>query len=46
MSYLLYVWRKRMKVGYVEMLTTPLEVILQDLEMHGLQEKYGRKNEQ
>ena len=32
-----------MKIGYFEAMTTPMQVIVNDLEMMGLENEYGQK---
>lgn len=39
-EYQLFVWRKLMRVSYNEAMATPYEVVLQDLEMSGLEDRF------
>lgn len=41
----MYVWRRRMHVSYNEMLVTPIDVILADLDMIGIEQKYNKADE-
>jgi hypothetical protein len=43
MAYQIYVWRKKMKIGWLEAMQTPVEIIKQDLEMMTLENKYLNK---
>jgi hypothetical protein len=43
LKYQIYVWRSKMKVGYFEAMITPMQVIINDLEMMGLENEYGQK---
>jgi hypothetical protein len=43
MAYQIYVWRKKMKIGWLEAMQTPIEIIKQDLEMMTLENKYLNK---
>jgi hypothetical protein len=43
LAYQMYVWRKQMGIGYFEAMITPMQVIVNDLEMMGLENEYGQK---
>jgi hypothetical protein len=42
-AYQIYVWRKKMKVGWFEAMQTPISIIKQDLEMMSFENKYLQK---
>ena len=46
LEYQLYVWRKKMHVSYNDMLATPFEAIMHDLEMMGMEGNFRAQAQQ
>lgn len=44
-KYQFYVWRSKMKIDWQTAIETPVQVIMQDLEMLALEKEYGQKHE-